>query len=100
MNLKEIFYDLLENTHEECPSYDLKIVVGDMNAEIGKEEVYCPTTGKHSLHESTNGNGYSLREFAALNNMVIGRTNFPHKNILKSTWTTPHRLRAKLTIWL
>jgi len=26
---KESFYDLLQKTYEECPSYDVKIVVGD-----------------------------------------------------------------------
>jgi len=95
---KESFYGLLQKTYEECPSYDVKIVAGDMNAQIGKEEVYCPTLGKHSLHERTNGNGYRLVQLAALNNMVIGSTMFPHKNIHKSTWTAPDRLRAKLII--
>jgi len=75
---KESVYDLLQNTYEECPSYDVKIVVGDMNAQTGKEEVHCPTTGKHSLHESKNDNGYRLIQSAALNKMVIGSTMFPH----------------------
>ena len=37
---KESFYDLLQKTYEECTSYDVKIVIGDMNAQVGKEEVY------------------------------------------------------------
>jgi len=89
---KKSFYDLLQKTYEECPSNVIKIVIGDMKARIGKEEVYCPTIGKHSLHESINDNGYRLIQFAALNNMVIGSTMFPHKNIHKSTWTAPDRL--------
>jgi hypothetical protein len=32
------------------PSYDDKIVIGDMNALAGKEEIYCPTIRKQSLH--------------------------------------------------
>jgi len=89
---KESFYDLLQKTNEECPSYDVKIVIGDMNAQIWKEKVYCPTIGKYSLHDSTNDNGYCLIQFATLNNMVIGSTMFQHKNIHKSTWAAPDRL--------
>ena len=79
-------------THMKCPSYDVKIVIGDMNAQIGKDDVYCPTIGKHSLHESTNDNDYCLIQFATLNNMVIGSTMLPHKNIHKCTWIAPDRL--------
>jgi hypothetical protein len=88
---KESFYDGLQKTYEESPSYDVKIVIGYINAQIGKEEVYCPTVGKHSVHENTNDNGYRLIQFATLNNMVIGSTMFQHKNIHKSTWTAPDR---------
>jgi len=88
---KESFYDLLQKTYEDSPSYDVKIVIVDMNAQVGKEEVYCPTIGKHSLHENTNDNGYHLIQFATLNNMVIGSTMFQHKKIHKPTWTAPDR---------
>ena len=88
---KESFYDLLQKTYEKSPSYDVKIIIGDMNAQEGKEDIYCPTTGKQSLHENTNDNGYRLIQFATLNNMVIGSTMFQHKNIHKPTWTAPDR---------
>ena len=47
---KDSFYDL-QKTYEQSPSYDVKIVIGDMNAQVGKEIIYCPTIGKESLHE-------------------------------------------------
>ena len=31
---KESFYDLLSRTYDTCPKYDIKIVIGDMNAKI------------------------------------------------------------------
>ena len=88
---KESFCDLLQKTYEESPSYDVKIIIGDMNAQVGKEEVCCPTIGKHSLHERTNDNGHRLIQFANLNNVVISSTMFQHKNIHKSTWTASDR---------
>ena len=35
---KESFYDL-QKTYVESPSYDVKIVIGDMNSQVGKEEM-------------------------------------------------------------
>jgi hypothetical protein len=50
--------------HMKSPSYDVQIFIGDMNAQVRKEEMYCPTIGKQSLHEKTNDNGYRLIQFA------------------------------------
>jgi len=36
---KDSFYDLLHKTHEQSPSYDVKIVLGHMNAQVRKEEM-------------------------------------------------------------
>ncbi|XP_066904127.1 uncharacterized protein [Halyomorpha halys] len=47
------FYDSLERTLDACPSYDFKIIAGDFNTKIGKEEIYRPNIGRHSLHEET-----------------------------------------------
>lgn len=40
----------------------MKIVAGDFNAKVGREDIYFPTIGKHSLHEDSNDNGVQLRE--------------------------------------
>jgi hypothetical protein len=49
----------------KCPSHEVKLVMGDMNAKVGRHTVHQPTIGKHSLHESTNENGLRLVDFAA-----------------------------------
>lgn len=86
---KEVFYEEIEKTIQECPHNDIKIVIGDLNAKIGRERVYMPTIGKYSLHEESNDNGTRLIHLAASLNMVIASTLFDHKNIHKGTWVSP-----------
>ena len=33
---KDIFFELLDKTYEQCPGYDIKIVLGDFNAKLGR----------------------------------------------------------------
>jgi hypothetical protein len=47
---KDNFYEDLEQIYEECPKRDVKIIIGDLNAKIGQEEMYRPIIGKYSLH--------------------------------------------------
>lgn len=86
---KDAFYTLLEKTYDNCPGHDVKIIIGDANAQVGKENIYLPTIGKHSLHNCSNDNGQRLIDFAVSKDMVIGSTMFPHKNIHKGTWKSP-----------
>ena len=71
------------------PKYDAKIVLDDFNAKIRKEDIFGRTVGKHSLHDTTSGNGLRLIEFAAGQNVTIASTRFPHLNIHKGTWRSP-----------
>ena len=79
----------MEKVCDSCPSNDIKIVLGDWNAKVGREEIYQGLIGKHSMHLNTNNNGQRLVDFAAENNMVVSSTCFPHKEIYKQTWRSP-----------
>ena len=88
-NDKDSFYEKLEKLYDDAPRHDVKIVLGDFNAKIGKEKAFRPTIGKESLHEDSNSNGIRLIDFATGKGMSISSTKFPHKNIHKITWTSP-----------
>jgi endonuclease/exonuclease/phosphatase family metal-dependent hydrolase len=86
---KDAFYDELRNLYDACPKHDVKLIIGDLNAQIGKEAIYYPTIGKEAYHQENNENGKRLIHMAASRNMVIGTTLFPHKDIHKITWRSP-----------
>ena len=79
----------LETVYSQCPKHDIKIVLGDFNAKVGKEVNNYPYAGRNGLHEVCNGNGSKLVQFAAASDMIIGGTIFAHKNIHKVTWRSP-----------
>ncbi len=88
-DVKDLFYEKLVKAYNDCPRHDVKIVLGDMNAKVGREEAYRPTIGKWSLHEETNENGLRLIDFAAQQGMVIKGSFFMHKKIHQATWESP-----------
>jgi len=42
-NDKDTFYDELERLFDRMPKYNSKIVLGDFNAKVGREEKYTNT---------------------------------------------------------
>ena len=86
--VKEAFYDKLEWAYHKVASNDVKIIMGDMNAKLGRERIFSPYLGKHNLHEESNGNGLKLVDFAMSKNLTICSTHFQHKNI-QATWRSP-----------
>jgi endonuclease/exonuclease/phosphatase family metal-dependent hydrolase len=86
---KDQFYEQLERTYTQCPSYDIKIIIGDFNAKVGNESWARTAVGGHSLHDEINGNRVRLINFAVHQQMMIGEMLFPHNSIHKGTWRSP-----------
>jgi len=86
---KDIFYEELEQVFDHFPRYHMKILIGDFNAKVGRENISKPTIGNESLHQDSNDNGVRTVNFATSKNLVVKRTMFPHQNIHKHTWTSP-----------
>mgnify|MGYP003454521883 FL=1 len=78
---KDNFYEQLEQVYSACPKNDVKLVMGDANAKVGRETAHQPTIGRYSLHDSTNENGLRLIDFATGRRMAIKSTYFMHKRI-------------------
>ncbi|XP_055633326.1 uncharacterized protein LOC129773707 [Toxorhynchites rutilus septentrionalis] len=61
---------ILEREYERCPEHDIKIIIGDFNTQIGKEQEFEPVIGMYSAHQLTNENALRLIDFATSKNMA------------------------------
>ncbi len=82
---KSFFYEELEQVFDHFPKYDMKILLGDFNAKVGRENIFKPTIGNESLHQDTNDNGVGILNFATSKIIVVKSSMFPHRNIHKHT---------------
>lgn len=88
---KEMFYEELERVVNIIPKNNIKMVIGDANAKVGKEDIYRWVVGTESKHQVSNDNGLRLISFAAEMKMKIMSTHFARKDIYKGTWIIPGR---------
>ena len=61
-------------------------ILGYLNAHVGKEHVYKPTTGNKNLHNETNKNRIKMIQSAVSKVFKIRSRTFPHKDIHIVTW--------------
>jgi exonuclease III len=64
IRIKVRFYDELKQVFDKFPKHHIKIVLGDFNAKVGREDIFKPTTENASLHEINNDNGVRVVNFA------------------------------------
>jgi hypothetical protein len=50
------------------PKCHTKIVLGDFNAKVGRENIFKPTVGNESLHQDSNEYGVRMVNFATSKN--------------------------------
>jgi hypothetical protein len=58
--VNDSFYEELERIFGMFPKYHMKILLGNFNAKVGKEDIFKPTIRNESLHEISNDNGLEL----------------------------------------
>jgi exonuclease III len=55
-DVKDSFYEELESVFDKFLKYHTKILLGDFNAKVGREDIFKPTIGNETLHEIRNYN--------------------------------------------
>jgi len=86
---KERFYEELDRGFDYFPKYHMKILLGDFNVKVRRENIFKPTIGNESLHQDSNDNGVRIVRFVTSKNLVVKSWMFPHRHIHKYTWTSP-----------
>jgi exonuclease III len=86
---KDSYYEEFKQVFNHFPKYHTKILLGDFNAKLGREDNFKPTSGNDNLHHESNGNSVKIVYFAILKNLVVKSTMFLHQNIHKYSWTSP-----------
>jgi exonuclease III len=86
---KDSFYEELGRVIDQFPRFDMKIILGDFNTKVGRENIFKSTIGNESLHENSYDSGVRVVNFATSKNLVVKSTMFPHRKIHKYTWTSP-----------
>jgi hypothetical protein len=83
--MKDSFYAALEHVFDKFPKYHMKILLGNLNAKVGRGDIFKPTIGNENLHEINNDNEVRVVNFVTSKNLTVRSTMFPHCNIHKFT---------------
>jgi exonuclease III len=68
-DIKDTFYEELEQVFDQFPRCHMKILRGDFNAKIGRADIFKPIVDNGSLHEVSNDNRVSVVNFATSKNL-------------------------------
>jgi hypothetical protein len=80
---KDSFYKKLEQVFDQFRRYHMKILLGNLSAKVGREDIFKPIICKESLYEASNDKGVRVVYFATSKNVIVKRKTFPHRNIHK-----------------
>jgi hypothetical protein len=68
----------------------MKILLGDFNAKVGREDIFKLTNGNGSLHEISDDNEVIVVNFVTSKNLTVKSAMFPHGITHKFTRTSPN----------
>jgi hypothetical protein len=68
-DLNDSFYKEVKCVFDKFPKFRMKILLLDINAKVGREDIFKPTAGNESLHELSNGNVVGIVNFTLFKNL-------------------------------
>ena len=92
------FWEDLEELTNQIPQNHIKIVLGDLNAQLGKEKKYKEITGPFTAHNRTNKNGEHFIKYCKNFNLKIMSTQFQKPRQKLTTWRSPNILWGEFQI--
>lgn len=83
-------WEKLEETIDKVPKHHSIILIGDFNAQIGKEKKNQKVVGDYPAHRRTNRNGERLIEVCRNCDLKLKSTSFKHLPRKMKTWKHPN----------
>jgi hypothetical protein len=74
---KDSLYEELEQVFGHFTRYLMKILLGDLNAKLGRGDIFKPKTGNENLHQGSNDNTVRIVNLATSKNLVVLGCNHP-----------------------
>ena len=88
--VKNTFYEQLRTTIVQVPSHNCLVILNDMNASMGREDV------QYTYNTSTNNNGSRLIEMMEKYQLLAANSQFRKKIGKLWTWMSPHMTKHQL----
>jgi hypothetical protein len=76
-DIKDSFYEEIGCVFYQFPRYDIKVLLDDFNAKVGKEDIFKQTIENKSSHETSNDHGVRVINFAMCQKQNIPSSKHP-----------------------
>ncbi|KAI5715793.1 hypothetical protein M8J77_022481 [Diaphorina citri] len=91
-------WEKLEETIDKVPKHHSIILIGDFNAQIGKEKKNQKVVGDYPAHRRTNRNGERLIEVCRNCDLKLKSTSFKHLPRKMKTWKHPNPMMGEFQL--
>jgi exonuclease III len=102
-DVKDSFCKELKRVLDKFTKYYTRILLGDFNTKVGREDILKPTTGNESLHEICNDKEVKVVNFATSKNLSqthkVSTSQQPYNRTSpdgKHTHTHTHTIRSTI----